>query len=98
LYNFVLINYIYIYSRSLESLTQRVDELDEKVNALNSKVAQHCKNFEEVIAYIDANMADMKDFLAEVSKKLPTPKRLEVLIFDILYYFGLNYLDIVTII
>ena len=32
----------------------------------------------DVIAYVDANMADMKDVLAEVVKKLPTPKRLQI--------------------
>lgn len=64
--------------RSLETLTNRVDELDAKINALNNKVAETCHNMADVIAYVDANMADMKDFLAEVVKKLPAPKRLEV--------------------
>ena len=32
----------------------------------------------DVIAYVDANMADMKDFLAEVVKKLPAPVRLQI--------------------
>jgi hypothetical protein len=64
--------------RSLETLTNRVDILDAKINALNSKVAETCSNMADVIAYVDANMADMKDFLAEVVKKLPKPKRLEV--------------------
>lgn len=70
---------IYIFdSRSLEVLTNRVDELDAKINALNSKVSETCHNMADVIAYVDANMADMKDFLADVVKKLPNPKRLEV--------------------
>jgi hypothetical protein len=64
--------------RSLETLTNRVDVLDAKINALNSKVSETCTNLSDVIAYVDANMADMKDFLAEVVKKLPKPKRLEV--------------------
>lgn len=67
--------------RSLETLTTRVDELDARVKALNNKVAETCSNMAEVIAYVDANMADMKDFIAEVAKKLPAPKRLEVRIF-----------------
>lgn len=68
----------YAAGRSLEDLTLRVDVLDAKINALNSKVAETCHNMADVIAYVDANMADMKDFLAEVVKKLPKPKRLEV--------------------
>eukprot|EP01031_Cornospumella_fuschlensis_P037374 gene37374-45383_t len=63
--------------RSLETLTNRVDELDARVRALNTKVAETCSNMADVIAYVDANMADMKDFIAEVTKKLPAPKRLE---------------------
>ncbi len=41
-------------------------------------MAQTCSNLSDVIAYVDANMADMKDFLAEVVKKLPQPKRLQI--------------------
>lgn len=68
----------YVNGRSLESLTLRVEVLDAKVNALNVQVAETCTNMADVIAYVDANMADMKDFLAQVAKKLPQPKRLEV--------------------
>lgn len=52
--------------------------LDAKVNALNTKVSETCTNMADVLAYVDANMADMKDFLAQVTKRLPQPKRLEV--------------------
>lgn len=69
---------IFLFSRSLETLTNRVDELDARVKALNTKVSETCHNMADVIAYVDANMADMKDFLADVVKKLPKPKRLEV--------------------
>eukprot|EP01034_Spumella_vulgaris_P027260 gene27260-33954_t len=68
----------YAAGRSLLVLTEKVSALDKKVNALNAKVAQTCTNLSDVIAYVDANMADMKDFLAEVVKKLPTPKRLQI--------------------
>jgi hypothetical protein len=74
---FVLID-DFAAGRSLETLTNRVDVLDAKIFALNSKVSETCTNLSDVIAYVDANMADMKDFLAEVVKKLPKPKRLEV--------------------
>jgi uncharacterized coiled-coil protein SlyX len=65
-------------SRSLETLTVRVDAMEARIKEMNSKIAQTCTNMADVIAYVDANMADMKDFLAEVVKKLPNPKRLEV--------------------
>lgn len=64
--------------RSLESLEIRVDSIELKINQLNSKVAESCANFEDVMAYVDANIADMKDFVGDVVKKLPAPKRLEV--------------------
>lgn len=56
-----------------------MDEIDAKINAMNKKIAETCTNMADVIAYVDANMADMKDFLADVVKKLPNPKRLEVI-------------------
>ena len=39
--------------RTLASLETRVDEIDAKVAALNSKVSEQCANFEEVKAYVD---------------------------------------------
>lgn len=75
--SFILID-DFANERSLEQLTKKVEELDKKINALNSKVSETCQNMSDVIAYVDANMADMKDFLAEVVKKLPTPKRLQI--------------------
>jgi hypothetical protein len=64
--------------RSLASLELRVDLVEAKINELNNKVAESCANFEDVIAYVDAHVADLKDFIGDVVKKLPTPKRLEV--------------------
>eukprot|EP01033_Poteriospumella_lacustris_P000396 gene396-255_t len=68
----------YANGRSLAGVTLRLDVLDAKVNALNTKVSETCTNMADVLAYVDANMADMKDFLAQVTKRLPQPKRLEV--------------------
>lgn len=48
------------YRRSLESLEIRVDAVEVKINELNNKVAESCSNFEDVMAYVDANMADSK--------------------------------------
>mmetsp|Transcript_7126 Transcript_7126/g.10615 ORF Transcript_7126/g.10615 Transcript_7126/m.10615 type:complete len:800 (-) Transcript_7126:162-2561(-) len=64
--------------RSLLSLETRVDSMEARIDALNTKVAESCANFEDVIAYVDANIADVKDFVGDIVKKLPSPKRLEV--------------------
>jgi hypothetical protein len=45
-------------SRSLKVLTERVDDMEVKINELNNKVADSCKNFEDVMAYVDKNIAD----------------------------------------
>ena len=63
---------------SLSTLNVRMDDLEARVEALNSKVAETCANFDDVKAYVDANIAEMKDFVGEIAKKLPSPKRLEV--------------------
>ena len=44
--------------RSLETLTNRVDEMEAKINELNNKVAESCSSFEDVMAYVDAHVAD----------------------------------------
>jgi cellulose synthase/poly-beta-1,6-N-acetylglucosamine synthase-like glycosyltransferase len=78
----------------LETLTNRVDALEAKINAMNLKISETCTNMADVIAYVDANMADMKDFLAEVVKKLPNPKRLEVRGSNsVLYNLSLSLVD-----
>lgn len=64
--------------RSLKILETRVDAIEVRITELNNKVAESCSSFEDVVAYVDANIMDMKDFVGEVVKKLPAPKRLEV--------------------
>ena len=63
---------------NLVDVAGTVSELELKVNELNTKVKDSCQSFEDVIAYVDANVADLKDFVGDVVKKLPAPKRLEV--------------------
>lgn len=63
---------------SLKGLNTRIDSLEERIDAMNARVAETCTNFEEVKAYVDQNIADVKDFVGEIVKKLPQPKRLEV--------------------
>jgi len=41
-------------------------------------VSQTCANFEDVKKYVDANIAELKDFVGEIVKKLPQPARLQV--------------------
>jgi hypothetical protein len=67
----------YILGRTNEHLSGRIDEMEEKIESLNAGCANSA-NFDEVVAYIDANIKDVKDFLGDVAKKLPAPKRLEV--------------------
>lgn len=42
--------------RSLQNLTIRMDNLEEAIAQLNGKVSETCANFEDVKAYVDANM------------------------------------------
>ena len=44
--------------RSLETLEVRVDAMELKISQLNTKVAESCASFEDVMAYVDANIAD----------------------------------------
>lgn len=64
--------------RSLEILAVRVDAVEQKINELNAKVSESCQNFDEVKAYLDKNIEDLKDFVATIAKKLPTPTRFSV--------------------
>lgn len=63
---------------SLKSVNTRIDNLEARIDAMNARIAETCTNFEEVKAYVDQNIADVKDFVGEIVKKLPSPKRLEV--------------------
>lgn len=63
---------------SLKGVNTRIDNLEARIDAMNAKIAETCTNFEDVKAYVDQNMADIKDFVGEIVKKLPNPKRLEV--------------------
>ncbi len=45
---------------------------------LNGEFSKQCKTFEDVSAMMDKKMADLKDFVGEVVKKLPQPCRLVV--------------------
>lgn len=63
----------------LDDQKQRLAEAEQRIDALNQKVAATCHSFEEVKAYVDANIAEIKEFIAEVAKKLPQPRRLEVM-------------------
>lgn len=63
--------------RTNAHLSTRIDDMAETIAHLNAGCAKSV-NFDQVIAYIDANIKDVKDFLGDVAKKLPAPKRLEV--------------------
>jgi len=40
---------------------------------MNKKIQDSCKTSEELKAYVDKNIAQLKDFVGEIVKKLPTP-------------------------
>lgn len=65
--------------RSLKSVDAKVDALDAKVSELNSRVKETCSDFDEVKAYVDANISELKEFVGEIAKKLPQPSRLTIL-------------------
>ena len=67
----------YILGRTNENLSIRIDDLEVRIANLNEGCSK-CLNFDQIVAYIDANIRDVKDFIGDVTKKLPTPKRLEV--------------------
>ena len=52
----------YILGRTNEHLSVRIDDLEEKIKNFNSGCAQSI-NLDQVIAYIDANIKDVKDFV-----------------------------------
>ena len=64
--------------RSLKKTDERLAAVEAKVAALNADFAKTCKNLEEVSAMMDEKIADLKDFVGEVVKKLPQPSKLEV--------------------
>merc|ERR1719195_1198460 len=69
----------WLAGRSLETIEKRVDSLEEKINEMNDAVKNSCANFDEVKKYIDDNIADVKDFVGEIVKKLPKPSQLVIL-------------------
>lgn len=64
--------------RTLEILDKRVDAVEARIDELNQRVQESCQNFEEVMLYMDEHIEDLKEFVATVVKKLPSPIRLTV--------------------
>jgi len=69
----------WLAGRSLETIEKRVDSLEQKINEMNDAVKNSCANFDEVKKYIDDNIADVKDFVGEIVKKLPKPSQLVII-------------------
>jgi hypothetical protein len=64
--------------RSLQKTDKKVDDLSARVDALNADFGKSCANFEQVSAMMDKKIAEVKDFVGEIVKKLPQPCKLEV--------------------
>eukprot|EP01038_Epipyxis_sp_PR26KG_P004367 gene4367-6179_t len=67
----------FLEGRSLEKFALRLNEMESKVTMLNDSV-KNLGSFDEIVAYIDRNIKEVKDFLGSVVMKLPLPGRLEV--------------------
>jgi uncharacterized membrane protein YgcG len=65
--------------RSLKKTDQRVDALEARIDALNGEFGAACANMDEVSKLMDKKIAEVKDFIGEVVKKLPQPCKLVVL-------------------
>jgi len=63
--------------RSLKTTTQKVDALELRVNELNDEFKK-CSSVEAVSALMDKKIAELKEFVGQMVKKLPQPVKLEV--------------------
>lgn len=68
----------WVAGRSLENLSERVGVVEARIDELNQKVHDSCKDFDEVMLYMDDHIEELKEFVSTVAKKLPTPTRLTV--------------------
>eukprot|EP00613_Pedinella_sp_CCMP2098_P013232 CAMPEP_0171759766 /NCGR_PEP_ID=MMETSP0991-20121206/47077_1 /TAXON_ID=483369 /ORGANISM="non described non described, Strain CCMP2098" /LENGTH=805 /DNA_ID=CAMNT_0012362743 /DNA_START=61 /DNA_END=2478 /DNA_ORIENTATION=- len=64
--------------RSLKKLDDRMEALELKVAAMNDEFAATCQNMDDVSKLMDEKIADLKDFVGEIVKKLPQPCRMVV--------------------
>lgn len=55
--------------RSLDKVDVRLDAMESRISALNTQVLQVCTNVDDVKRYMDAHIAEIKEFVAEVAKK-----------------------------
>ena len=64
--------------RDVETLGRRVIDMEGRVDELNNLVSNSCANFDQVKAYMEQNVSQMKEFMADIVKKLPQPCRFTV--------------------
>jgi hypothetical protein len=62
----------------VDALHDRLDEVETKITEMNGNISDTCHDMDAVQAYVDANIADVKDFIGEVVKKLPNPVKFSV--------------------
>jgi len=65
--------------RGVDDLHSRVDAVEHRINEMNVQISEACGDFEEVKKYVDDNIADVKDFVGDIAKRLPTPCQFSVL-------------------
>jgi hypothetical protein len=64
--------------RDLSAVVERVAAIDRAMHDLNNNMKEMCSNIDEVEKYVQDNIADVKQFLGTVVKKLPNPNKLTV--------------------
>jgi len=52
---------------------KQIKEILDKFDEMNEKVKNACKSYDDIKAYVDKNVETLKDFVASVAKKLPSP-------------------------
>jgi hypothetical protein len=56
-----------------EALALDVDRLEKRCDELNGRVTGACADWEQVKAFMEENVREVKDFIADIVKKLPQP-------------------------
>ena len=64
--------------RDAAALHDRVDAVEAKVAEMNGQITETCHDMDAVVAYVDAHVAEVKEFIATVAMKLPQPERFSV--------------------
>eukprot|EP00736_Rhodelphis_marinus_P006435 Rmarinus@m.16473 len=68
-----MIDDVDVIKDDVERVKAAQEELRIKVEYVEEKVSRAVKDFDEVKAYLDSKLEEMKEFFAQVAKRLPVP-------------------------